>query len=350
VKTYYVSTEKEYALAINLIKFNMETDVKIIYSKDMIPKSKNSIRSHYIDMIIFSSDLYQNSLLSYANDIGVYDRFYIKSLKYNKERDTVTANYTFSYFETTDQSQNIEDQINEAIKDNISRLDTDYAKAKWAYEWVIDNVTYDFTIKNKSIYGGFNGKGMLCSGYTTLYTAIATRLGLDCRYIEGSVNNANYPNHAWNIIKINGIWYCVDTTWGDYHGKDNYFLKSKETLALLDYGFHTSKAYNNYIDNGELFPDTDYVDNQDSEIHYILPSVYNIEMSLFKNNILNINESYLFMINNPYNISIYFISSNEEVATINNDGVVIGKNRGTALITAYNYDLGFEQVCEITVR
>ena len=44
--------------------------------------------------------------------------------------------------------------------------------------------------------------------------------GIECKYIRGD-------EHAWNMVKINGKWYYLDSMWG-------YFLLGKNSITPDD--------------------------------------------------------------------------------------------------------------------
>lgn len=261
IKTYYVSSKKEKITKLNLIKSNMETKVNIIYSGETVPKSKKNLKFYYSKDTINSFYKYQDDVSEYLYTVGVYAGFGISDLIYNSENNTVTVTYKFVYYDTNEQSEYVNNILDNAIKDSMSELKTDYQKALWAYQWVIDNVHYDMTLTNFSAYDGLGELGTVCIGYATIYSAMLNKMGLDCKVVDGSVYNSKGNNHAWNIVKLDEKWYCVDTTWGD-SGRDNfnkYFLKSQKTFSNSDYGLHNSNLYVEYEKASEVFAETDYV-------------------------------------------------------------------------------------------
>ena len=56
-----------------------------------------------------------------------------------------------------------------------------------------------------------------CQGYAEAYTLMLTLSGVECRIVSGSAldQSAKYQPHAWNQVKIDGVWYHVDVTWDD---------------------------------------------------------------------------------------------------------------------------------------
>lgn len=59
------------------------------------------------------------------------------------------------------------------------------------------------------------GKGeAVCVGYSMAFWKILTELEIPCHIILGTVPyNGENVGHAWNQVRINGIWYNIDLTW-----------------------------------------------------------------------------------------------------------------------------------------
>ena len=100
--------------------------------------------------------------------------------------------------------------------------------AYMVYEWLSQNIEYDcYTYHNeyskidRSESGTYNkGKGV-CAGFAKIFRTMCKGLGHEAEYISGytksSVVNGKIPsktNHAWNYVKIDGIFYLLDSTWG----------------------------------------------------------------------------------------------------------------------------------------
>jgi len=261
---------------------------------------------------------------------------------------SVLAKYNVAYIVNSEKTEPVLERVHAAIIENAEKLKTDYDKVLWAYQWVIDNVFYDDTLTYYSAYDGIQDTGTVCSGYAALYCLIMNELGVDCSYVSGTVGSAEKFNHAWNIVKLNGAWYCVDPTGGD-NNFDKFFLKSKETFSELEYATHESKLYENYESTGEQFSKSDYDINQESEVHPMLPSVYNVKVDILKYYTLAVGEQYQFLLDNPDGVSLLYSNSNPRVAKIKN-GKIIGKRKGTTTITIYNEELNIAQSCIITVE
>ena len=126
------------------------------------------------------------------------------------------------------------DMVKELIKPNMS----DYDKYKALAIGLCDKVNYDYAGEEERRYDlyGTLVKGLaVCSGYMEAYMMLCTMAGLPCYWIFGL--GAGGP-HGWNIVKLDGKYYHVDTTWMDVDVPDKifmeYFMKSDE-FFLMDH-------------------------------------------------------------------------------------------------------------------
>ena len=70
----------------------------------------------------------------------------------------------------------------------------------------------------RSICGVFKNNAAVCAGYARAMQYLLQKCGIECAEVVGDVrkdeNDEGGP-HAWNIVKIDGEYYYVDTTWDD---------------------------------------------------------------------------------------------------------------------------------------
>ena len=152
----------------------------------------------------------------------------------------VHITFTFTYL--TDASQ--EAEVDQAVANLLKTLDlsgkTDYQKIKAIYDYICSNITYDYdnlyddsyTLKHSS-YAALINKKAVCQGYASLFYRLALEAGIDARVISGDSNGP----HAWNIVKIEGSYYNLDSTWDAGNTEYEYFLKNAK-----DFPNHTRDA------------------------------------------------------------------------------------------------------------
>ncbi|TBN06355.1 hypothetical protein EYD45_00265 [Hyunsoonleella flava] len=101
-------------------------------------------------------------------------------------------------------------------------------------------------------------KKTICSGYAYIVKALTNIADIECEIVDGyartvrtNVNTVDFPNHSWNVVKLNGKWYFADATQAsgfynlddhefikDYN--DGYFLAEPDLFAKNHYPIDTS--------------------------------------------------------------------------------------------------------------
>lgn len=118
-------------------------------------------------------------------------------------------------------SKEQEAEMDEAVDALLNELDlwdaSDYEKVVGVYEWMCQNITYDYdnlsdqsyTLKF-SAYAALVNRTAVCQGYASLLYRLLMTLGVDNRVITGIGNGGA---HAWNIVALDGLYYDADATW-----------------------------------------------------------------------------------------------------------------------------------------
>ena len=138
-----------------------------------------------------------------------------KSTSYEGQETYTVLQPVYSY--TEDEKAQKKAEIEKAVNDCLSGIGedaADYDKILYVYEYIVDTVDYDIASEdNQNIYSVFVNKRSVCAGYSKATQYLLERLGVFCTYVTGTTSGGQ--SHAWNLVKCEGDYYYVDTTWGD---------------------------------------------------------------------------------------------------------------------------------------
>lgn len=209
------------------------------------------------------------------------DVFWLKSsYTYMADDETyvvssIIPNYAFTEVESTEYQELLEQKIKDILT-LCENYESDYEKALFLYEYIIQNTQYNLEVAqnifiddSKDFYICQNLLGVIlygegiCSGYAQAYSYLLNAVGIDAFCVSGTADNVS---HQWNLIYLQGSPYYVDTTWGDPVSTDssegyinyNYFAMTSEELfkthsTTFDYPICDQTEYNYYVYNNIYF-------------------------------------------------------------------------------------------------
>lgn len=138
-----------------------------------------------------------------------------------------------------------EDVIQKEIKDNMS----DYEKELAIHDYITGWSSFDYSVFGRSSEDGFedgsdtpygvliNREGM-CHGYSSTFQLFMDMLDVECITVFGTPNS-NGVEHSWNMVRLDGEWYCVDTAWDDpIGGSPGHEFFNVTSQYLRDSGIH----------------------------------------------------------------------------------------------------------------
>lgn len=151
--------------------------------------------------------------------ISVYyqeeDIFWLSSMFYRpaSESDSLMLSYRFSKEERVELQAEIDAKTAEifsSFDDNTS----DYQKLKRFHDQLVLNCTFSMeTDYVNTVYGALCDGYAQCEGYAFAFDYLCKAAGIDCFTLSGT--NSEGALHAWNVVKLDGLWYNVDCTWDD---------------------------------------------------------------------------------------------------------------------------------------
>ena len=153
------------------------------------------------------------------------------------------------------------------IQCNQETNGSEYEKALWLHDWLLDQLEYDNSLKWSSSESALTRGLGTCQAYESAYSKLLSAAG-----IENSETRDTYDGHTWNAVKLDGEWYQVDCTWDDtddhwynFDQRHLYFGLTDELMALahpghaniysaVDYNTRSTSLKDNYfVKNGDAF-------------------------------------------------------------------------------------------------
>jgi len=194
--------------------------------------------------------------------------------------------------------------FNKSVNEFLSGINTNVSEEKIAlqvHDKLIDWVTYDDPVLQDGLldfahtaFGPLvrNSRGnehwCVCDGYAQAYVYLLQQLGVTAAVVVGPVSNAGADGqmglHAWNIVRMDGRWYEVDTCWDDFtyfpdmvrnqmdkstNGYE-YYLEMVNDNVYMDRLYHymfqlTTKQIENY-----QVPESLYYTSRDGRVRFCI--------------------------------------------------------------------------------
>ena len=189
----------------------------------------------------YTSECASNDYTFTMTATGTYNfRFYVMDTA--AEVTYLRVNFNISV--SDDKYPSVDSIVRSAVAECNSKTDgSEYAKALWLHDWLLDQLEYDKTLKWSSAESALTRGLGTCQSYESAYAKLLTAAG-----IENSEIRDTYDGHTWNAMKLDGQWYQTDCTWDDssdnwysFDQRHLYFGLTDELMAIAHPGH--SKIY-----------------------------------------------------------------------------------------------------------
>ncbi|MDO5786014.1 MAG: DUF4358 domain-containing protein [Eubacteriales bacterium] len=113
----------------------------------------------------------------------------------------------------------------DVIASEISDGMSDYEKELAIHDFITGWSRFDYSVFGRSSADGFTDgsdtpygvlidQSAMCHGYSSTFQIFMDMLDIECMTVFG-IPGSNGSEHSWNMVKLDGEWYCVDCAWDD---------------------------------------------------------------------------------------------------------------------------------------
>ena len=293
-KAYYFSNlstgDKKLYLEIYNALFSMEDKVTLSSrDQDQVDRIFNIVLMDHPEM--FYCDGYSTTVINSGEEI-------------------ISIAFSGKYNTPKSERKNKEAKIKEAADAILKKVpsdDSDYEKAKYIFEWIINHTEYNINAPdNQNISSVLLNHSSVCQGYSMTTKYLLDKLGIFCIVVYGSASD---ESHSWNLAKLDGTYCYIDTTWGDSSYRDindsqanrisyNYFGcnsdillrthqisdkgKLPECTSLDEYYYVKESMYFTKVDMGRLKAVFDHEQQKGEHVFTIRASSEEVYNDLFE--------------------------------------------------------------------
>ena len=196
---------------------------------------------------------------------GTYNfKFYVM----DKAANLYYLRVNFNISVSDDKYPSVDSIVRSAVAECNSKTDgSEYAKALWLHDWLLDQLEYDKTLKWSSAESALTRGLGTCQSYESAYAKLLTAAG-----IENSETRDTYDGHTWNAMKLDGQWYQTDCTWDDssdnwysFDQRHLYFGLTDELMAIAHPGHSKIYTTDKYATRSTSLADNYFVRTGDAE-------------------------------------------------------------------------------------
>ena len=162
--------------------------------------------------------------------------------------------------------------VNSIVQNAVTRCNSetngsDYSKALWLHDWLLEQLDYDNSLKWSSAESALTRRTGTCQAYERAYAKLLSVAG-----IENAETRDTYDGHTWNAMKLDGKWYQVDCTWDDssenyynFNRTHLYFALSDELMAIAHQGHNKIYTVEGYATPSNSLEHNYFVQNGDAQ-------------------------------------------------------------------------------------
>ena len=195
-------TKKVYDEVLDAILKNKESVAVSTTEREVLDNAYNAVNADYGGLFWVSGYMYT---------------------QHSRGDNIIGMDFSPSYTMEQSEREEIQAQIDSCVEELLTGIPTeasDYEKVKYVFETLIEQVDYNPEAENnQNIISVFLNGETVCQGYACATQYLLRLLNIQCTIVTGK---ADGDAHAWNLVRMDGDYYYLDTTWGNsrYYGKD----------------------------------------------------------------------------------------------------------------------------------
>lgn len=190
---------------------------------------------------LFGCDITTDALVELVDDMVRCNEqpWYVDSYSYTYDIDSNLVSKVMpvyldpKIYDRSLYSRKLENILEETVFPGMS----DWQIALSIHDYLAVHFVYDETLEQRDAYDLITTGAGVCMGYASVYQDLLELSGIDCRLLL-----SEEMNHAWNLVRIGGVWYHVDLTWNDPttdcvgRAMHDYFMLSDAQISDPDHG------------------------------------------------------------------------------------------------------------------
>lgn len=183
-----------------------------------------------LDKLVFS-EYYKLPKKDYYAKQGYKGIYYFQKSSGDIDKNIMMADYQLD--KNIMMADNLADQI---IAKVITDAMSDVEKVRALVDYMGQNFKYDHSYSYRTAYDILAEGTGICQAYALAYHLLVSKVGIKDYIVWGSADvwgRSDDEKHAWNMVKLGGNYYHVDTTWNSVGYL--YFLLCDNEISIDHY-------------------------------------------------------------------------------------------------------------------
>jgi len=270
--------------------------------------------------VTITADISMDQLGDIALEVAEKNGFggYIKNVSYglSGRKAKIIYNYVDGKEGFLKKYNYVNDKINSILATVVKSGMSDYEKELALHDYIVNYSRYDIenldrnTVPRDSYtaYGLLANKTAVCSGYAEVMYRLLNKAGIETHIVTGKSRN---QNHAWNLVKIAGKYYHLDSTFDDPVTQDK-----SNTLSYNYFNLSDNEIANDHSWNKSHYPAATSTEANYFYVNNLVAKNYDEFCNLIKKALLNKKEKILIK-TSTYDTKVFNPSALEEVVRKN---------------------------------